>query len=284
MYGYSDNQLLWKKQPLARLLPGVADKLRTEYQYTGPFWLYQEDILNDRLRLLEEGLPGCSFYYSVKSQSNLTLLSLIAAHSRFGADVVSGGEMYRALRAGFTPDKIVFAGVGKSEAEIQAALDLRIRSIHVESVAELKDIARIAREKGVVAQISLRLNPDVEVDTHRHITTGKEENKFGMSEADVGEDLRHLGTLVSNDSADTAGTDDEHILALRDAAAVDDEEVLGGSDRREHGMPGVARVADALARRSDRLRIVPDFRSDSRPPSESPATVKLLTPVVRGIT
>jgi diaminopimelate decarboxylase len=187
MFSYTNNELLWNDQPMARLLPDVAERLRKDFQYSGPFWLYQEQILKTRLRLLEEGLPGCSFYYSVKSQSNLTLLSLIAAHSRFGADVVSGGELYRALKAGFTPDKIVFAGVGKSDAEIQAALDLRIRSFHVESLAELKDIARIAREKGLTAQVSLRLNPDVEVDTHRHITTGKEENKFGLSEADVDE-------------------------------------------------------------------------------------------------
>jgi diaminopimelate decarboxylase len=187
MYSYSNNELQWNNQPMARLLPDVAERLRKDFQYTGPFWLYQEEILKERLRLLEEGLPGCSFYYSVKSQSNLTLLSLIATHTRFGADVVSGGELYRALKAGFTPDKIVFAGVGKTEAEIHAALDLRIRSFHVESIAELKDIARIARETGLTAQVSLRLNPDVEVDTHRHITTGKEENKFGMSEADVDE-------------------------------------------------------------------------------------------------
>lgn len=192
MYSYSNHELQWNNQPMARLLSDVAERLRKDFQYTGPFWLYQEEILKERLRLLEEGLPGCSFYYSVKSQSNLTLLSLIASHARFGADVVSGGELYRALKAGFTPDKIVFAGVGKTEAEIHAALDLRIRSFHVESIAELRDIVRIAREKGLVAHVSLRLNPDVDVDTHRHITTGKEENKFGMSEADVGEAIAIL--------------------------------------------------------------------------------------------
>lgn len=192
MYSYSNHELQWNNQPMARLLSDVAERLRKDFQYTGPFWLYQEEILKERLRLLEEGLPGCSFYYSVKSQSNLTLLSLIASHARFGADVVSGGELYRALKAGFSPDKIVFAGVGKTEAEIHAALDLRIRSFHIESIAELRDIARIAREKGLVAQVSLRLNPDVDVDTHRHITTGKEENKFGMSEADVGEAITIL--------------------------------------------------------------------------------------------
>lgn len=192
MYSYSDNQLQWNGLNLAQVLPLVADRLRRDFQYSGPFWFYQEDILNRRLRLLEEGLPGCSFYYSVKSQSNLSLLSLIAAHSRFGADVVSGGELYRALKAGFTPDKIVFAGVGKTEAEIQAALDLQIRSFHVESTAELKDIARLASQRGVLAQVSLRLNPDVEVDTHRHITTGREENKFGLSDTDFDEAIRIL--------------------------------------------------------------------------------------------
>jgi len=192
MYSYSDNQLYWNRQALAQLLPDLANRLRYEYQYSGPFWLYQEDILKERLRLLEAGLPGCRFYYSVKSQSNLTLLSLIASHSRFGADVVSGGELFRVLKAGFTPDRIVFAGVGKTEAEIQAGLDLRIRSFHVESIAELKDISRIAREKGLTAQVSLRLNPDVAVDTHRHITTGKEENKFGLSERDLAEAIAVL--------------------------------------------------------------------------------------------
>ncbi len=192
MFIYSQNQLQWNGRDLSRDLPDVAALLRREYQYSGPFWFYQEQILTRRLKLLEEGLPGCSFYYSVKSQSNLTLLSLIAAHPRFGADVVSGGELYRALKAGFAPDKIVFAGVGKTEAEIRSGLEFSIRSFHVESIAELREIARIAAVSDVTAQVSLRLNPDVEVDTHRHITTGKEENKFGLSEADFDEAIRIL--------------------------------------------------------------------------------------------
>lgn len=166
--------------------------LAQKFQYQGPFWLYEEKILSERLTLLEKQLPGCGFYYSVKSQSNLGILTRIAEHKRFGADVVSGGELYRALKAGFPPEKIVFAGVGKTEAEIASALDLRIRSLHVESISELKDIERIAAGKGITASVTLRLNPDVEVDTHRHITTGKEENKFGLSENDFQESLRIL--------------------------------------------------------------------------------------------
>lgn len=166
--------------------------LAQKFQYQGPFWLYEEKILSERLQLLEKQLPGCGFYYSVKSQSNLGILTRIAEHKRFGADVVSGGELYRALKAGFAPEKIVFAGVGKTEAEIASALDLRIRSLHVESISELKDIGRIAAGKDITASVTLRLNPDVEVDTHRHITTGKEENKFGLSESDFQESLKIL--------------------------------------------------------------------------------------------
>lgn len=190
MFSYHNNQLNWHGRDVAPLLQRMAKELAEKHHYTGPFWVYQEALLSERLRLLEEGLPGCKFYFSVKSQSNLSLLSLIAAHERFGADVVSGGELYRALKAGFTPQKIVFAGVGKSEAEIAVGLDLGIRSFHVESIAELRDIARIAAEKGVTGAVSFRLNPDVEVDTHRHITTGKEENKFGLSEADFAQALQ----------------------------------------------------------------------------------------------
>lgn len=187
MFDYRDGELFWN---------GIALAAKT-HGHGGPFWLYQETILDERLRLLEDGLPGCSFYYSIKSQSNLSILSLIAEHKRFGADVVSGGELYRALKAGFAPNKIVFAGVGKTEVEIAAALDCKIRSFHVESISELKDISRIASERGTIAPVSLRLNPDVEVDTHRHITTGKEENKFGLSEKDFYDTVELLRELKS---------------------------------------------------------------------------------------
>ncbi len=192
MFTYVQDALEWRGKDLGPVISGAADKLARDYQYTGPFWLYQEKILSERLALLEKQLPGCGFYYSVKSQSNLGILTRIAEHKSFGADVVSGGELYRALKAGFLPGKIVFAGVGKTEAEIAAALDLKIRSLHVESISELKDIARLAAEKGLVGAVTLRLNPDVEVDTHRHITTGKEENKFGLSESDFQESLKMI--------------------------------------------------------------------------------------------
>lgn len=192
MYQYSDNNLFWREASLPPLIEQCSGQLAREFQYTGPFWLYQEKILTERLALLEKQLPGCGFYYSVKSQSNLGILARIAERKSFGADVVSGGELYRALKAGFPPGKIVFAGVGKTEVEIASALDLKIRSLHVESISELRDIERIAREKELMAAVTLRLNPDVEVDTHRHITTGKEENKFGLSESDFQESLRIL--------------------------------------------------------------------------------------------
>ena len=192
MFLYSQNSLQWRGHDVSQLIERAGSLLLGQHHYTGPFWIYQQALLSERLQLLEKGLPECKFYFSVKSQSNLTLLSLIAGHDRFGADVVSGGELYRALKSGFEPQKIVFAGVGKSEAEIALGLDLKIRSFHVESVAELKDIERIAASKAIVGPVSLRLNPDVEVDTHRHIMTGKEENKFGLSESDFIEALSIL--------------------------------------------------------------------------------------------
>lgn len=194
-FSYSDDRLFWHGKDTVALFQQAAEKLQKDFEYAGHFWLYQEEILRERLALLENNLVGCGFYYSVKSQSNLALLRLIAAHARFGADVVSGGELLRTLKAGFPPEKIVFAGVGKSEAELRAALENKIRSIHVESISELKDIARIADELKLIAPVTLRLNPDVEVDTHKHITTGKEENKFGLSENDFQAALKLLGGL-----------------------------------------------------------------------------------------
>lgn len=197
MFDYEKNKLLWNGLSVETLTHDVTHLLKSAHSYSGPFWLYQESILHDRVRLLEAELPGFHFYYSVKSQSNLTILSKMAEYARVGADVVSGGELFRALKAGFSAERIVFAGVGKSEEEIQAALQAKIRSFHVESISELRDIARLAALQNLVAPVSLRLNPDVEVDTHKHITTGKEENKFGLSDADFSEATKILKSTPS---------------------------------------------------------------------------------------
>lgn len=118
--------------------------------------------------------------YAIKANSNLAVLNVLA---RLGAgfDIVSGGELERVLRAGGKPERIVFSGVGKSVEEMARALDVGIFCFNVESEAELELLAQVAAEKGKVAHISLRVNPDVDANTHPYISTGLKENKFGIA-------------------------------------------------------------------------------------------------------
>ena len=147
-----------------------------------------------------------------------------------GFDVVSGGEIFRALQAGSHPQKIIFAGVGKTTEEIAFALDSRILMFNVESESELRAIERVAREKGVVADIALRVNPDVDPKTHRYIATGKRETKFGidletaarLATEIVGmEDVRMVGVHAHIGSQITEV--DPYTLALTKSIAFADE-------------------------------------------------------------
>lgn len=117
--------------------------------------------------------------YAVKANSNLAVLNLFARLGS-GFDIVSGGELERVLRAGGEPGKIVFSGVGKTVAEIRRALEAGIRCFNVESISELERIQSVAAELGKVAPISVRVNPDVDAQTHPYISTGLKENKFGI--------------------------------------------------------------------------------------------------------
>ncbi|MCI0607364.1 diaminopimelate decarboxylase [bacterium] len=117
--------------------------------------------------------------YALKANSNLAFLKLLARQGS-GADIVSGGELYRALKAGFPPERIVFAGVGKTTEEIEAALRKKILAIHVESKQELYLIDSIAGRLGRMAPISLRINPDIDPRTHPYISTGLRKHKFGI--------------------------------------------------------------------------------------------------------
>ncbi len=117
--------------------------------------------------------------YAMKANSNQSVLRTLAKLGA-GADVVSGGELKRALAAGFPPEKILFSGVGKTEAELRAALDADILCINVESEPELELLSRLASAQGRTARISVRVNPDVDSGSHAKISTGKSENKFGV--------------------------------------------------------------------------------------------------------
>src|SRR5690606_10334032 len=118
--------------------------------------------------------------YAVKANGNLAILRRLAKLG-CGADIVSGGELARAMEAGMPPDRIVFSGVGKTNAEIESALAAGVRSIHAESTAELEAIEAIAARMGRPASISLRVNPAVDPKTHPYIATGLKQSKFGIA-------------------------------------------------------------------------------------------------------
>ncbi len=147
-----------------------------------PFYLYSYNSLMGNYRKLAHAFSKLSplICYSLKANGNLTLSKILATEGA-GADILSGGELYKALQAGFSPGKIVFAGPGKNEKEIEYALKENVFMLNVESASELKLIEKTAQRLNRKARVSLRLNPDVEVETHRYITTGKKENKFGIS-------------------------------------------------------------------------------------------------------
>ena len=124
--------------------------------------------------------PEYEVHYAIKANANPKVLRIISA-AGFGADCVSGGEVRAAIEAGFPASKVVFAGVGKSDREINLALDYDIHCFNVESEAELLIINELAEKKGKIARIALRINPNVGAHTHSNITTGLAENKFGIN-------------------------------------------------------------------------------------------------------
>ena len=146
-----------------------------------PCHVYSANAIRQRIRSLGTALQGldAQVCYAVKANSNLAILQLMA-DAGFGADIVSAGEMQRALRAGIPAPRIVFSGVGKREEEIVEALDAGIACFNVESADELQLLQRIALERGVIAHAAVRINPDVDANTHAKISTGKSENKFGV--------------------------------------------------------------------------------------------------------
>lgn len=164
-----------------------------------PCFIYSRATLTRHYRVFDEALGGLEHLvcYAVKANSNLAVLNVLARLGS-GFDIVSVGELERVLEAGGAPDKIVFSGVGKTEAEMARALDLGIKCFNVESLPELERLNAVAAAKGVRAPVSLRINPDVDAGTHPYIATGLRDNKFGIdiAEADAGfERARDLPAL-----------------------------------------------------------------------------------------
>jgi diaminopimelate decarboxylase len=146
-----------------------------------PFYCYSTATLERHYRVFSEAFAGekALICYAMKANSNQSVLRTLAKLGA-GADVVSGGELKRALAASIPPERIVFSGVGKTEAELRAALAADILCINVESEPELELLSRLASEQGKTARISVRVNPDVDSGSHAKISTGKSENKFGI--------------------------------------------------------------------------------------------------------
>lgn len=163
-----------------RLFAEDCDVANLVEQYGTPLYLYSAATLSMHLRAWQEPLGDRGMIcYAVKANSNLGVLSLLASQGS-GFDIVSGGELHRVLKAGGSPDRIVFSGVGKTADEIRMALNAGIHCFNVESETELELINSIAGELGIQAPMSLRVNPDVDAKTHPYISTGLSENKFGV--------------------------------------------------------------------------------------------------------
>lgn len=146
-----------------------------------PCYVYSRAAMEAALDAYHDALAGCRHLvcYAVKANSNLAVLDLLARRGA-GFDIVSGGELERVVAAGGDPGKVVFSGVGKQAGEMARALELGIRCFNIESPAELELLDRVARAHGVVAPVSVRVNPDVDAETHPYISTGLKENKFGI--------------------------------------------------------------------------------------------------------
>ena len=152
-----------------------------------PFYYYDTELLRATLRAINTEVSkhqGFVVHYAVKANANPKVLRIIR-EAGLGADCVSGGEIEAALKAGFAANKIVYAGVGKSDCEIELGLDNDIFAFNVESIPELEVINELAGQKGKTARIALRINPDVGAHTHANITTGLAENKFGIAMHDM---------------------------------------------------------------------------------------------------
>ena len=167
-------------------------------RYGTPLYVYSTATLTRHWKVLHRSLAGLRHVvcYAVKANSNLAVLSLFARLGS-GFDIVSGGELFRVLKAGGDPRKVVFSGVGKTDEEIAFALEAGLRVLNVESAPELARVSIVARRMGRRAPIALRVNPDVDPKTHPYISTGLRDNKFGVSV----EDARRLYAIAAKDPA-----------------------------------------------------------------------------------
>ncbi|MFZ9151200.1 MAG: diaminopimelate decarboxylase [Burkholderiales bacterium] len=256
-FQYRDGMLHAENVPLARVAA----------QYGTPCYVYSRAALTAAWRDFDAAFTGREHLvcYAVKANPNIGVLNVFARLGS-GFDIVSGGELARVLAAGGDPHKIVFSGVGKTAAEMRAALQAGILCFNIESAPELELLNRVAGEMGVTAPVSLRVNPDVDAKTHPYIATGLKDNKFGVAYDDAltvyrrarelphlrieGVDC-HIGSQLTEVSPFVAAL--ERVLALVDALAADGIAVhhidLGGGlgiRYRNETPPPVAEYAESV--------------------------------------
>ncbi|GAB1265892.1 diaminopimelate decarboxylase [Aurantivibrio infirmus] len=187
-FEYRNDELHIEQLPLKN----IAEHVGT------PCYIYSRSAITDALKVYQHALgdhPGL-VCYAVKANSNLAVLHALAKAGA-GFDIVSGGELSRVLKAGGSPDKIIFSGVGKTREEMRQALNAGISCFNVESTSELDRLAEVAKELGKIAPISLRVNPDVDAKTHPYISTGLKDNKFGISIDIAEQTYQHAQSLPS---------------------------------------------------------------------------------------
>src|SRR5882672_12710216 len=213
-FPYRHGQLCCEMLPLTKL----ADAVGT------PAYVYSKAALLESYRAYDHAFKDVPHLicYSIKANSNLAVIATLA-RAGAGADIVSGGELYRALRAGMPPKKIIFSGVGKTRDEMRDALKADILMFNVESRSELRVLDEVALEMGVRAPIALRVNPDVDPQTHPYIATGLKTSKFGIPH-------------------------DEALAAYEDAAKMRGLEVVGADMHIGSQLTKATPVADAVAR------------------------------------
>ncbi|HQU04157.1 MAG TPA: diaminopimelate decarboxylase, partial [Acidocella sp.] len=168
---YVENELFVERVSVREIVAAVGS----------PAYIYSEKALMDSLTGYQTAFSGqrSVLAYAMKANGNMQILSLLG-RSGAGADVVSGGELFRALKAGIPPERVVFAGVGKTSSEMREALEAGILMFNVESPMELDMLSRLASSMGKTAPVALRVNPDVDPKTHPYISPGLKKSKFGI--------------------------------------------------------------------------------------------------------
>ncbi len=179
-FQYRDDQLFCEDVPLVR----IAQEFGT------PCYVYSKNAIRGNLRSFRQAFQAIDplICYAVKANSNLSILRLLMEEGS-GFDVISSGELYRLKKIGAEPDRIIFSGVGKTTSELETALEMSLFSINVESLQELEQLAVLAEDRNLCADISLRINPEVDTETHPYVATGFRQHKFGI-------DLDHLDRIV----------------------------------------------------------------------------------------